>query len=117
MRHAISANNGTTALHLVMVALGVQPGDEVIVPTVTYIATANAVHYCGGTPVLADVLSDDLNIDPDDLERRITERTKGIIPVHLYGRPADMDRVNRIAEKHGLWVVEDAAEAHRGEGG
>jgi perosamine synthetase len=111
-RHAIATNNGTTALHLALVALGLEPGDEVIIPTVTYIATANAVRYCGATPVLADVSADTMTIDPISIEHKITARTRGILPVHLYGHPADMQAVNRIAEKHGLWVVEDAAEAH-----
>ncbi|MBY4828856.1 DegT/DnrJ/EryC1/StrS family aminotransferase [Burkholderia dolosa] len=115
VKHAIAANNGTTALHLALVALGLQPGDEVIIPTVTYIATANAVRYCGATPVLVDVDADTMNIDPQDIERKLTARTKGIIPVHLYGHPADMDAVNEIAKTHGLWVVEDAAEAHGAE--
>ncbi|WP_269766387.1 DegT/DnrJ/EryC1/StrS family aminotransferase [Burkholderia ubonensis] len=115
VKHAIAANNGTTALHLALVALGLQPGDEVIIPTVTYIATANAVRYCGATPVLVDVSADTMNIDPADIERKITARTKGIIAVHLYGHPAEMDAVNEIANKHGLWVVEDAAEAHGAE--
>lgn len=115
VKHAIAANNGTTALHLALVALDVRPGDEVIVPTVTYIATANAVHYCGATPVLVDVCPDTMNIDPADIERRITPRTKGIIPVHLYGHPAEMTMINEIAGRHRLWVVEDAAEAHGAE--
>jgi len=115
VKHAIAANNGTTALHLALVALDLQPGDEVIIPTVTYIATANAVRYCGATPVLVDVLADTMNIDPADIERKITAKTKGIIPVHLYGHPAEMDAINAIAAKHGLWVVEDAAEAHGAE--
>jgi perosamine synthetase len=115
VKHAIAANNGTTALHLALVALDVRPGDEVIVPTVTYIATANAVRYCGATPVLVDVCPDTMNIDPADIERRITPRTKGIIPVHLYGHPAEMTKINEIAGRHHLWVVEDAAEAHGAE--
>ncbi|HHW4683488.1 MAG TPA: DegT/DnrJ/EryC1/StrS family aminotransferase, partial [Xylella sp.] len=114
-KHAIAANNGTTALHLALVALDLKPRDEVIIPTVTYIATANAVRYCGATPVLVDVCADTMNIDPADIKRKITPKTRGIIPVHLYGHPADMDTVNRIASKHGLWVVEDAAEAHGAE--
>lgn len=115
VKHAIATNNGTTALHLALVGMDLQPGDEVIIPTVTYIATANAVRYCGATPVLVDVCQETMNIDPDDIERKITPKTKGIIPVHLYGHPADMDGVNAIAAKHGLWVVEDAAEAHGAE--
>lgn len=114
-KHAIATNNGTTALHLALVALGLQAGDEVIIPTVTYIATANAVRYCGATPVLVDVLADTMNIDPAEIERKITARTKGIIPVHLYGHPAAMETINEIARKHKLWVVEDAAEAHGAE--
>lgn len=115
VKHAIATNNGTTALHLALVALDLKPGDEVIIPTVTYIATANAVRYCGATPVLADVCPDTMNIDPNDIERRITSKTRGIIPVHLYGHPAEMEPINEIAHRHGLWVVEDAAEAHGAE--
>jgi perosamine synthetase len=114
-KHAVAVNNGTTALHLALVALGLKPGDEVIIPTVTFIATANAVRYCGATPVLVDVCMYTMNINPADIERKITSKTRGIIPVHLYGHPADMDAVNRIASKHGLWVLEDAAEAHGAE--
>lgn len=112
VEHAVATNNGTTALHLALVGLGLQPGDEVIVPTVTYIATANAVHYCGATPVLADVCSKTMNLDPAELSKCVTARTKGIIPVHLYGHPADMTAINRFAKEHGLWVLEDSAEAH-----
>lgn len=115
VKHAIATNNGTTALHLALVVLDLQPGDEVIIPTVTYIATANAVRYCGATPVLVDVCADTMNIDPQTIENKITAKTKGIIPVHLYGHPAQMDVVNEIARKHNLWVVEDAAEAHGAE--
>ena len=115
VKHAVAANNGTTALHLALVALGLGPGDEVIIPTVTYIATANAVRYCGAMPVLVDVCADTMNIDPDQIEHKITPRTRGIIPVHLYGHPADMVPLSAIARKHGLWVLEDAAEAHGAE--
>lgn len=115
VRHAISTNNGTTALHLAMAALGLEAGDEVIVPTVTYIATANAVRYCGATPVFVDVLPNTLNLDPAQIESKITSRTRGIIPVHLYGHPAEMEAINETAARHGLWVVEDAAEAHGAE--
>lgn len=117
VKHAIATNNGTTALHLALVCLNLQPGDEVIIPTVTYIATANAVRYCGATPVLVDCLADSMNIDPATIEARITPKTRGIIAVHLYGHPADMDAINAIAKHHGLWVVEDAAEAHGAEVG
>jgi perosamine synthetase len=110
--HAVATNNGTTALHLALVALGIGPGDEVIVPALTYIATANAVVYCGATPVFADVEADTMNLDPGDIEHRITERTRAIIAVHLYGHPADMDAINEIAGRRGLATIEDAAEAH-----
>lgn len=115
VRHAIATNNGTTALHLAMVGLGLEPGDEVLVPTLTYIATANAVRYCGATPVLVDVCPATLNIDPALLEQRITPKTRGVIPVHLYGHPAEMDLITETISSHGLWSVEDAAEAHGAE--
>ncbi len=109
---AISVSNGTVALHLALLALDVRPGDEVLVPSLTYIATANAVRYVGAEPVFVDVDPNTWCIDPNLLEENITRRTKGIIAVHLYGHPADMDAINHIAAVHGLWVVEDAAEAH-----
>jgi len=109
---AIGTCNGTVALHLALLALDVHPGDEVLVPSLTYVATANAVRYLGAEPVFVDVDPDTWCIDPALLEKSITRRTKGIIAVHLYGHPADMDQINHIAAIHGLWVVEDAAEAH-----
>ena len=115
VKHAIATNNGTTALHLALVVLGLKPGDEVLIPTVTYIATANAVRYCGATPVLVDVCAETMNIDPLDMERKITSKTRGIIPVHLYGHPAEMGPINDLAKRHGLFVLEDAAEAHGAE--
>ncbi len=108
---AIAVCNGTVALHLALLALDVRPGDEVLVPSLTYVATANAVRYVGAEPVFVDVDPETWCIDPTRLEAAITRRTKGIIPVHLYGHPADMDAINHIAGVHGLWVVEDAAEA------
>jgi perosamine synthetase len=111
VRHAVATNNGTTALHLALVAMGVGPGDEVIVPTLTYIASANTVQYCGATPVFIDNDPTTFNLDPARLERLITPRTKAIMPVHLYGHPVDMEPVLAIARKHGILVVEDAAEA------
>ena len=111
VKHAIAANNGTTALHLALAGLGVGEGDEVIVPTLTYIATANTVKYCNASPVFVDNDPRTLNIDPEAILRAITPRTKGIIPVHLYGHPADMDPIREIAAAHGLFVLEDAAEA------
>jgi perosamine synthetase len=111
VRHAVCCNNGTTALHLVLDALGIGPGDEVIVPTLTFVATANAVRYCGGTPVFADVRPESWTIDPDQLEALITPRTKGIIVVHLFGHPADVGAVQEIADRYGLFLVEDAAQS------
>ena len=109
---ALAVCNGTIALHIALLTLGVRPGDEVLVPSLTYIATANAVRYVGGEPVFVDVDPNTWCIDPVKLEASITLRTRGIIPVHLYGHPCDMDAINRTAAVHGLWVVEDAAEAH-----
>jgi perosamine synthetase len=109
---ALGVCNGTVALHLALLGLDVRPGDEVLVPSLTYIATANAVRYVGAEPVFVDVDPDTWCIDPKLLEASITRRTKGIIAVHLYGHPADMDAINHVAAVHGLWVVEDAAEAH-----
>lgn len=111
VKHAIACNNGTTALHLALVALGVGPGDEVIVPSLTYIASANAVTYCGASPVLVDNDPRTFNLDPAKLEALITSRTKAIMPVHLYGQICDMDPILDVARRHGLKVVEDAAEA------
>jgi perosamine synthetase len=111
-RAAISVANGTVALHLALLALDVGPGDEVIVPSLTYIATANAVRYVGAEPVFVDIDSGTWCLDPKAVEEAITPRTKGVIAVHVYGHPADMDAMNAIANRHGLWVVEDAAEAH-----
>jgi len=104
--------NGTVALHLALLGLDVRPGDEVLVPSLTYIATANAIRYVGAEPIFVDVDPNTWCMDPNLLEASITRRTKGIIAVHLYGHPADMDSINHIAAVHGLWVVEDAAEAH-----
>ena len=110
-RAAIAVCNGTVALHLALLTLDVRHGDEVIVPSLTYIATANAVRYVGAEPVFVDVDPETWCLQPKQLEDAITPRTKGIIAVHLYGHPADMDAINHIAAVNGLWVVEDAAEA------
>lgn len=110
-RHAIACSNGTTALHLALMAHDVQPDDEIIIPTLTYIATANAVVYCNARPIFVDSDPETWNINPELIEGKITQRTKGIIVVHLYGHPVDMDPIMRIARKHGLFVIEDAAEA------
>ncbi len=111
-RSALGVCNGTVALHLALLGLGVRPGDEVLVPSLTYIATANAVRYVGAEPVFVDVDPNTWCLDPAKIEASITRRTRGIIAVHLYGHPADMDAINHLAGVHGLWVVEDAAEAH-----
>ncbi len=110
--NAVACFNGTVALHLALLAKGVTQGDEVIVPSLTYIATANVVKYCGATPVFVDCEADTWNIDVRAIEEKITPKTKGIIVVHLYGAPVDMDPVLAIAKKHSLFVVEDAAQAH-----
>jgi perosamine synthetase len=111
-RFALTTSNGTTGLHLALVAAGIKAGDEVIVPDLSFIATANAVAYCGAKPVMVDIDAHSLTICPQAVERAITPRTRAIVPVHLYGHPSDMDKVNGIARRHGLVVVEDAAEAH-----
>ncbi|RIK75631.1 aminotransferase DegT [candidate division KSB1 bacterium] len=112
VKHALSCCNGTVALHLALLALDVGPGDEVIVPTLTYVATANAVTYCGARPVFVDSEPETWNMNPALIEEKITPRTKGIIAVHLYGHPVDMDPILHFAHKHRLFVIEDAAEAH-----
>lgn len=110
--HAIGVANGLDALHLALLAMGVGPGDEVIVPSNTYIATWLAVSQCGATPVPVEPVEVTYNIDAARIEAAITPRTKVILPVHLYGQPADLDRILAIARKHGLRVLEDAAQAH-----
>ncbi len=110
--YACGVNNGTSALHLAMLALGVGEGDEVIVPANTYIATAWGVSYTGARPVFADCTPDTWEIDPAALEPKITDRTKGIIGVHLYGQPFDFAGVKAVADRHGMFVAEDCAQAH-----
>jgi dTDP-4-amino-4,6-dideoxygalactose transaminase len=110
--HCVSLNSGTTALHLALRCLNVGPGDEVVTVSMTFIATAWAISYVGATPVFVDIDPVRRTLNPDDLEAAITSRTKAIIPVHLYGMPAEMDRIIAIAERHGVPVVEDAAQAH-----
>lgn len=114
-RHCVTVSNGTDALLFIFKALGLRPGDEVIVPANTFIATSEAVSLAGGTPVFIDVRPDTYNLDVQQIEQVITPRTKGIVPVHLYGQPADMDAIGAVAAEHGLWVVEDAAQAHLAE--
>lgn len=108
VKHALATTSCTTALHLALAALGVGPGDEVIVPAFTWVATANAVLYCGAVPVFADVRRDTYNIDPEDVAKRITPRTKAVIPVHLFGLCADIDAIRAILPS-GVQIIEDAA--------
>ena len=115
MRHAIGCCNGTVAVHLALLAAGVGPGDEVIVPTLTYVASANPILYQGATPVFVDSEPETWNMDPEAVASAITPRTKAIVVVHLYGHPADMDPIVAVAREHGVAVVEDAAEAHGAE--
>lgn len=111
-KHCISCANGTDALFIAMTALGLKAGDEVIVPAHTWISTAETVTQAGGKVVFCDTDDFTFTIDPDDIEKKINRNTVGIIPVHLYGQPADMDPIMRLAKKHNLWVLEDCAQAH-----
>lgn len=111
-RACVAVNSGTSGQHLGLLSCGVEAGQEVIVPSFTFAATANSVALTGATPVFADIDADDFCLSPEAVEAAITERTVGIMPVHLYGHPAKMDRLMAIAEKHGIQVFEDAAQAH-----
>jgi perosamine synthetase len=111
-RTCVAVSSGTAGLHLGLLAVGVGPGDEVVVPSFTFAATANSVALTGATPVFADIEPDHFCLDPVAVEAVVTSRTKGIMPVHLYGHPADMDALRAVAERHGLAVYEDAAQAH-----
>jgi dTDP-4-amino-4,6-dideoxygalactose transaminase len=113
--HGIAVNSGTSALHLALLAAGVGPGDEVITVPFTFVATAAAIHYCGARPVFVDIDPRSYTLDVNRLEEAITARTKAILPVHLYGQPADMDPILEIARDCGLAVIEDAAQAHGAE--
>lgn len=115
VKHCIGTSSGTDANHLVLWSLGIGPGDEVIMPANTFIATAWGATLCGATPVFVDCQTDSYNIDPDSVEKAITSKTKAIVAVHLYGQPADMDAINQIGEKYNIPVVEDAAQAHNAE--
>lgn len=111
-RHCVAVNSGTSALQLSLMALGLKPGDEVIVPSFSFAASANAVRLAGGEPVFVDIEPDHFAIDPRAVEAAVGPRTTAIMPVHLYGHPADMTALHDIAERHGLAVIEDAAQAH-----
>jgi dTDP-4-amino-4,6-dideoxygalactose transaminase len=110
-RHAIATTSGTTGLHLALLAHGIGPGDEVITSPFTFIASVNAILFTGAKPVFADIDEASFNIDPERLEAAITPRTKAVMPVHLYGQPCDMDEICAIAERHGVVLLEDAAQA------
>lgn len=110
-RHALAVSNGTVAVHLALLALGIGPGDEVIVPTFTYIASVNAIRYTGATPVFVDSLPDTWQMDPGDVKTKLTDRTRAIMAVHLYGHPCDMRSLCDISRDRGIFVIEDAAEA------
>lgn len=111
-RDVVAVNSGTSGLHLGLLAAGVGPGDEVIVPSFTFAATGNSVALTGATPVFADIEPDSFTLDPASVEAAITDRTKGIMPVHLYGHPARMRELQSLAERHGVALYEDAAQAH-----
>src|SRR4051812_19647033 len=115
VKHAVATSNGTTALHLAVLAHGLGPGDEMITVPFTFIASANSAVYTGARPVFIDVDPVSYNMDPALIEAAITPRTKAIMPVDLYGNPADMPRIREIADRHGLLVIEDAAQAHGAE--
>ena len=114
-KEGIAVNSGTSALHLALLAAGVGPGDEVITVPFTFVATVSAIHYTGATPVFVDIDPQSFTMDVTQLETAITDRTKAIVPVHLYGQPVDMDPLLSIARKRGLVVIEDAAQAHGAE--
>lgn len=111
VKYAVALSSGTAALHACCYAIGIGQGDEVITTPITFAASANCVLYCGGTPIFADINPRTYNISPEEIEKRITDKTKAIIPVHFTGQPCDMDRINAIAKKHNLYVIEDAAHA------
>src|SRR5207249_11323226 len=113
VRHAICVTSGTAALFLALAALRIGPGDEVIIPDLTFIATANAVRLAGAIPVLVDIEERTFGIDPNAIEAAITPRTRAVIPVHISGRAANMAAILALAQKHGIAIVEDAAEAFR----
>jgi perosamine synthetase len=114
-QHGVATCNGTVSLHLILEAMGIGAGDEVIVPTFTYVASVNAIAYTGATPVFVESDPEYWNLDPADVAAKITPRTKAIMVVHLYGHPADMDPLLALSEKHGIPLIEDAAEAHGAE--
>ena len=111
-KYAVLANNGTLALFMALKSIGIKEGDEVIVPNFTFIASATSVHFAGAKPIFVDVDKDSLNIDVTKIEKVITPKTKAIMPVHVYGQPADMDPILEIAKKYKLQIIEDAAQGY-----
>jgi len=111
VKHCVAVSSCTAALHLSMIAAGIGPGDEVIVPSMTFCASANSVIHTGATPVFADCTIPEMVLDPVDVKRKITSRTKAILPVHFHGRPVDVDAIQKIAREHGLYIIDDAAHA------
>jgi perosamine synthetase len=111
VKHVLAVNSGTAALQAALMAGGIKQGDEVLLPSFTFVATANAVVAAGGRPVFVDIKRDDYTVDVSDLKKKITEKSRVVIPVHLYGHPSDMDEIGEVAEKHGLDVVEDACQS------
>lgn len=114
-KYAIAVNSGTAALHLALLSLGIREGDEVITAPNSFFATAEAISHCGAKPVFCDIKEETYNINEDLIEEKINDKTKAIIPVHLYGNPCDMDKINEIAKKHNLFVIEDSCQAHGAE--
>lgn len=112
VENAVATTSGTTALHLALLALGIEKGDEVITTPFSFAATANSILFTGASPVFADIDPETYNLDPQKIEEKINKNTKAIMPVHLYGQPADMDPIRKIADEHNLFLVEDAAQAH-----
>jgi len=110
-QYAVALNSGTSALHAALLSLGIGRGDEVLIPSFTFLATANAVFATGANPVFVDIKKSDYTIDPSDLEKKVTSRSKAVIPVHLYGHTVDMNKINEVASKHSLHVIEDACQS------
>jgi dTDP-4-amino-4,6-dideoxygalactose transaminase len=111
VKHAIGVASGTDAIHLSLVACGIGPGDEVITPPFTFVATAEAISYCGAKPVFADIEPNTFNLDPAAVDKLLSNKTKAVLPVHLYGQPADMQNINLLCQKRGIMVIEDACQA------
>ena len=110
-KYGVAVSNGTAALHVACLAANIRPGNEVITSPMTFVASANCVLYCGGTPVFADIQKQTVNIEPDNIKKKINQKTKAIIPVHFAGHPCDLEEIREIAEKYNLLVIEDASHA------